>query len=164
MGPLNCNERVRERNNSNSVLQLERQSEKLERFLSEKHSALWASWLGPKQQNTEPLAWRQRNTSLLIRPRFATQRIKESDGRLMEVCSASQNTCSYVLIIYTRSRLGCSRSCSVCERRSRGDSLDEKAGHSERPCPTLFAKVVWRVGVKGCSALGSESLNEPPIL
>ncbi len=144
-----------ERHTSNAVLQLEWQTEELEHFLSAKHGALWASWLRPEQQNTGLLAWRQRNTSLLIRPRSAT----ETKEQVMEVCSASQAICRYLIIAYARRRSGFSRGRAVSEY-----SWDEKAGRRMRTAAlscTLWSK---RSGWSELEAAGSQSLDVSPVL
>lgn len=80
---------------------------------------MWASWPRPEQQNTGPLAWPQRNTSLLIQPRAAKE---TKSKREREVCSASPAVFRYLVTVYTRRRSGFTAE----------HSWDEKAGHRVR--------------------------------
>lgn len=113
----------KERHKRSCVLQNDRQS------WSIFPSAARASWPGLEQQNTEPLAWPQRNTSLLIQT-------KNKRGREMEVCSASGAVCRCLIMVYTRCRSGFTA----------GHSWDETAGHGASTAASSCTLWLWRSG------------------
>lgn len=130
----------KERHKSNCVLQNDRQ-----RSWSVFPSAARASWPGLEQQNTEPLAWPQRNTSLLIQT-------KNKRGREMEACSASGAVCRCLIMVYTRCRSGFTA----------GHSWDETAGHGASTAASSCTLWSRRSGRSEPEAAGSHSLDDPP--